>query len=96
MKLPKTIRILGYTYTIYRFDDGDLQSGFHDAKRLLIGLHVDLLPQSEQVTILHEVLEAISLQLHLNLSEEQIHAISQGYFQVMQDNPGLFDLKGKP
>lgn len=40
-----------------------------------------------QDTILHELLHAIDLTLHLRMSEGQIHAMAAGLYSLLRENP---------
>jgi hypothetical protein len=45
--------------------------------------------QSKQLTLLHEVLEALNFLYHLNLKERDIKTLEAGLGQVLKDNPSF-------
>jgi len=49
--------------------------------------HIDF----QKTTLLHEIIEALSYRLELNLKHSQITALEGGLFQVIKDNPKLLE-----
>lgn len=65
--------------------------GHYLADQLKIGVRADVPPQLQANVLLHEVTHALaSVYLEgVGLNEAQVAAISQGFFQVLADNPDM-------
>jgi hypothetical protein len=65
--------------------------GQYLADQLKIGVRSDVPPQLQANVLLHEVTHALaSVYLEgVGLNEAQVAAISQGFFQVLADNPDM-------
>jgi hypothetical protein len=89
MKIPKTIKILGHLYRIEYVKDlsrdrnlrGEVLYG-----KLLINLSPDIPTQLQEEALLHEVIHAISNEVALDLSENQVTSLSSVLYQVLKDN----------
>jgi hypothetical protein len=46
--------------------------------------------ETEQDTLLHEVIHAIDSELNLNLSEKQVRGSATGLLAVLKDNPKFY------
>lgn len=98
MKRPARIRIIGKVHTVEflpagheRLTDGeDTFAGRidHDAQQILMqdGQTLD----SEQDTLLHEVMHGVERAMDLEVPETVIHRLATGLLAVMKDNPGFF------
>ncbi len=88
------LRILGFDYEIvYQKDLGreHSHSGLCDPKNQRIKIDADLLPQSKFECLIHEVLEALDVELVLKLEHDaQLCKVSTGLFQVLSDNKEEF------
>ena len=93
MKLPKTIRILGHTYTVKEMECGRALDGKYDPDNRVILIHRGLSDKEMLDTLWHEILHAIEGTLGFDISHHVLQNISAGQFAVLMDNPGLFDLK---
>lgn len=98
-KIPKTIKIGWRTYTIKfveekRDETGDLLDGYIDFANHIIYINSTLNEDEQKVTFIHEVQHGIFFsQCHSEWgnNEELIEAISEGMFQLVRDNPKMFE-----
>lgn len=79
------IKILGHTYTIEYNHDLALETGksgmvVYELEKIKIDNNYSLSSQAE--TLLSEIIHAIDYHLILKMSERQIHALSEGLYQV--------------
>lgn len=102
MKIPESVRIAGVEYVVDHVDD------LNDGQRILMGQidyiahkininsKLDMDPQSEALTLLHEIFHGIrqaNRSEALPNEEEVVEMFAQGIYQVLQDNgKRLFDL----
>lgn len=87
--MSKKIRILGKEVSVIyveptRFDKGTY--GEADVRGCKIWLSTEGTKETKTVTLLHEILHFLSDDLVIELDEEQIQRIAQGFFLVMQEN----------
>ena len=93
MKITPTVKIAGVTYTIrisphMRLEDdcsGKLRIG-----RAIIDLDDYMDPDIAKATLLHEIIEAIDTENELKLEHNKIQSISTQLYQVIHDNPEMF------
>lgn len=92
MRIPKTIRVVGKTYTVHlgRKDFALSQEGKWgevDPTKQEIDLRGDLVHEQREEALLHEVLHAIDNGLiSTKVSEEIVYAMSAGLYAVFKDN----------
>jgi len=100
LKIPNNIKIGWRDYTVEfieeRIDeDEELLDGEIDFSNHIIYINNDLLNEDEKiVTFLHEMIHGIFYsQSHLEWgdNEELVGAVSEGLFQIIKDNPRLFN-----
>jgi hypothetical protein len=90
VKRPERIRVLGKRFTV---DFGgalaeDL-NGECDTDKQVISVRDGQPLESEQDTLLHEVLHAIDEAMGLKLKEAQVKGAATGLLAVLKDNPAL-------
>lgn len=88
------MKILGIPYEVNikePFDRSELNHGSTDFLNTEINICKNLNSESRNSTFLHEVLHVIDFNLGLDLTENQIAAISSGIFSVFTENG--FDTK---
>lgn len=91
MKRPTAANVLGKSYSLRFFDQlPDSSAGRMNPRQQVIQIatrrrHPDYIRD----TLLHELIHAISYQIHLNLAERQVHALSAALLQVLWDNPAV-------
>lgn len=99
MKIPNTIKIGWRNYLIKkcsdrRNDKGQLLAGQINYDDHIIYLDDDVVhPKQQQLSFLHEVIHGIFQmqgQSEWRTNEDLVEAISEGLFQVIDDNPDLF------
>ena len=101
MKIPKQIKIGWRDYSVEfteeRIDEeeGELLDGEIDFLNHIIYIDNNLYYEDEKViAFLHEVIHGIfHYQCHSDWcnNEDLVEAVSEGLFQVMRDNPKLFE-----
>ena len=100
MKRPARLRILGKPYTIafvpvehigLRDDaeDPDPGMGRTSPERQEIFIRTGQPLESEQDTVLHEVIHAVDETLGLQMNEYQVTVLATGLLAALKDNPGL-------
>ncbi len=98
IELPEKINICGFEIKIIKeenhfFEVGSF--GTYAPKTDKIILDADLTNQQTVLTFIHELVHAmddIRSDKHPELSEENVTNISMSLFQVLLDNPCIFDL----
>jgi hypothetical protein len=89
---PARVRILGKPYSIKYvvaepLDEGLMGECDTDKQTVLIREQQPL--ESEQDTVLHEILHAVDEAMGLKMKEAQVKGVATGLLAVMKDNPGL-------
>ena len=97
MKLPKSIRIGGFTFKVERAlkinSDGDCE-GMFDIHNDIVWIKKGMGEQREAQVFLHEVVHAIGVVYCADtMSEEQVEGVSQGLFQFAQQMKWIEDRK---
>lgn len=95
MNIPKKIKVGYKEYTIEMMDQLD------DGCRELYGqCHYDdeiiklctRYPINQQkCTLVHELIHAVDNMCHVGLSEKQVTRLGKGLYQLIKDNPELFE-----
>ena len=87
---PASIRIIGKKFTVsYPTSvDGELVGECDTDKQMITVLDGQPL-ESEQDTLLHEVLHAIDEMVDAKLKESQVKRLATGLLAVLKDNPKL-------
>lgn len=81
-----TLNILGKTFRIEWLDELDGAVGETHTHKQLIKMQKGTALETEQETLLHEVIHAVDESLALGLTEQQVHAMACGLFAVFKDN----------
>ena len=80
------MKILGYDYEFEKnVNDHTGSYGWFDAKSLTIQIADNLNKQQKESTILHEILEALSYHLMLEIGNNIIMPLEAGLYQVLTD-----------
>lgn len=100
MKRPERVRIFGKAiaikYMVGAPLDADL-NGECDVDKQLILVRDGQPLESEQDTVLHELLHALDESMGLKLKESQVKGAATGLLAVLKDNPSLVSyLRKKP
>lgn len=69
--------------------DGDDNKGMCDSLNQDIFVEDGMKYDTEKETVLHEVTHAISDEMGLNLTEEQVDGFAKGMLAVLMDNPSF-------
>ena len=88
MKRPERIRILGKAFRLTNEVADDL-NGECDTDTQTIAVRDGQPLESEQDTLLHEVIHAIDEAMDAKMKETQVKKLATGLLAVMKDNPGL-------
>jgi Zn-dependent peptidase ImmA (M78 family) len=96
MKLPKKVRILGRTFTVEYFDfDKKVQAndlnGSVDHHKQNIQINNTIHRESQEATLLHEIIHIVSRELKIGLDEDATCKLHTGLYQVLNDNGFLKD-----
>jgi hypothetical protein len=100
MKRPAKIRILGKPFKVEFVpknhdglkdgpDDDDPGMGRQDTNRQEIFVREGQPLESEQDTVLHEVIHSVEETLELEMTENQVTKLAIGLLAVIKDNPGF-------
>lgn len=89
---PFSVRVIGKTYDIHykttMEEEDDL--GEFDPALQKITIKKGQPLETEQDTLLHEVMHAVDSELNLNLSEKQVRGLATGILAVLKDNPKFY------
>ena len=88
MKIPRTLKIDGETWTVERHlvKKNDLETQYfgrtdHYEKKITIDMS-----RRSNSTFLHEIIHAVDVNRHLDLEERQVKALAHGLYAVIIDN----------
>ena len=101
MNIPATVKIGGYTYDVKRVDGPfpngvNVVDGLHDATNTTITLSGEGNQSYQDTVFLHELIHGIIYVYCADSQDETfVEQFSKGLYQVMQDNPGLFEKASK-
>lgn len=92
MKRPERVRVMGKRINIQYCAGEPLDDGLNgecdvDKQQILVREGQPL--ESEQDTVLHELLHAIDESMGLKLKESQVKGAATGLLAVLKDNPSL-------
>jgi hypothetical protein len=87
------VRVLGKTYKIQPLPDHapDGEFGACNYAFQLIEYNSKLGTDELKDTILHEMVHCLDHGMQLKMSEEQVHAISTGFYSLIKDNKEFFE-----
>jgi hypothetical protein len=91
MKIPKSIKIGGRTYSIEISNDlndkaPEPSMAVVNHMKQQIFIDKDLIPEQRETALLHEILHAISTNYSLDFEEETIRRLESALYQVLKDN----------
>ena len=87
MKRPERIRILGKAFKVVNGPIADDLNGECDTDTQTLAVRDGQPLESEQDTLLHEVIHAIDEAMGLKMKEAQVKGCATGLLAVMKDNP---------
>ena len=94
MKIPKSIRIGGFTYKVDVIDnlveDGQECFGTCSVNEQSIKIRDGLPKQMIKCTLIHECLEAINYHYKLNLKHDNIERLDSALLDLLENNKGVF------
>lgn len=82
----QSLNILGKTFKIEWLAELQDALGETHTNRQLIKMQKGMPPDTEQETLLHEVIHAVDESLALGMTEGQVHGLACGLFAVFKDN----------
>ena len=94
-KRPERIKIISKRFTINYVPEGhpgleaEDNKGMCDSLKQTIWIEDGMKYDTEKETILHETLHAISDEMGLHLTEEQVDGGAKGILAVLMDNPSF-------
>ena len=88
------VKILGKSYEVSIVDEVDEQGSLGECSDVLqrILIKSGQKPDQTMDTVLHEITHAIDYNMHLGLTERQVHCVAAGLTAVFLDNPNLSEL----
>ena len=91
------VKILGLNYNIKLVKSVNIDGFYGEVKHKeeLIRLNNEHTPHRMQECLIHEINHAIDAELQLKLSENTIHRLSNVWYQIIVDNPDIFEYKWK-
>lgn len=92
MKIPKKLKIGGHIVTVREVEevvDGEKWAGGWTESQNLIEIRKAQAQSQKEVTLIHEILHCINLQL----DHDHVEFLSQALYQVIKDNKLYFDGK---
>ena len=87
MKRPERIRILGKLFKVTNGPLDDDLNGECDTDTQTLAIRDGQPLESEQDTVLHEVIHAIDEAMGLRMKEAQVKGCATGLLAVLKDNP---------
>jgi len=88
----ENVKILGCNVKVKYFDNlhrSDCDMGRCDSKMNIILVNAEMPEDVQRQTLLHEIMHKLSDDLSLNLTEDQVSALSVTVFGVLTDNAGI-------
>jgi len=84
----KTIKILGYTYTISTTSKKKVEgfSGRADCSRHILYISPLICEEEKISTLLHEIIETLKVHLDLQISHHKITLLENGIYTILKDN----------
>jgi len=93
LKRPLRVRVLGKRFTVEWCDEGNTSLddcyGIADSANQKIYIQTGLPVETEQDTVLHEVMHCIEEAMGLDLDEMVIKKMATGILAVIKDNHGF-------
>lgn len=90
MKIPKQIKIGGSIYRIILKDilrhEYRSMAGYENSDDCEITINIKSDIQTQETTLIHEILEAINYKNELKLNHHQIMSLEHNLYQVLKDN----------
>jgi hypothetical protein len=92
--MDTTVKILGKTYALHVVDKVDDQDSLGECNDVLQRILVKSGQKPDQAmdTVVHECVHAIDYQMHLGLTERQVHCVAAGLTAVFLENPNLSEI----
>jgi Zn-dependent peptidase ImmA (M78 family) len=87
---PDEITVLGKPWQLINnneYCEAEEVYGLTDCRECVIYYTTDTTPSQIRDTVLHELIHALDLSLHLELTEQQVHAIAAALYGTFMGNP---------
>jgi hypothetical protein len=94
MKITDKVKIGGYDYKVILDANLSRNKGFQGtqcANSLEIEIDSGLPIQNQESTLIHEIFEAINYHYELKLEHNIISTLESALYQVVKDNPDIFN-----
>ena len=94
IKRPERVKVISKRFTIHYVPEGtgelsEEKMGLCDTFHQNIWVQDDLKEDTQRETLVHEVLHAISDEMRLELTEQQVAGAAIGILAVLMDNPSF-------
>ena len=91
-----TIRIAGVDYSITYTPKPELENvlAFIDFGRNIIQVNSNYPKETQQLSLLHEIVHGVNYAYNVGMTEEQVEAFSRGYYAMTKDNPNYTIIEG--
>ena len=89
MKIPKTVNIIGKSYTVLSEEPRDGEYGECDFRHTTLKVSPKQSGDGQQDTLLHEVMHAIAEEMQFPMSERTVRGAATGLLMVLRANPAL-------
>lgn len=91
MKIPKTVRLLGFDYAIELCEDSQRDKnnynfGQADMRFQKITIDKRQAAAGQEQTLLHEILEVLNYELQLELPHNKLMSLAGTFYAVLRDN----------
>ena len=97
MKIPEKLKIMGHEYVVSFDSKLFMNENVGGGKACGNGLYIVLgggMPESREAEVfLHEIIEQVKYCLQVEISHEDLSALSEGLFAVLRDNGLSFSNK---
>ena len=91
-----TIRIAGVDYPITYTPTPELENvlAFIDFNRNIIQVNSSYPKETQQLSLLHEIVHGVNYAHSVGMTEEQVERFSRGFYAMTKDNPNYEIFEG--
>lgn len=91
-----TIRIAGVDYPITYTPTPELENvlAFIDFNRSIIQVNSNYPKETQQLSLLHEIVHGVNYAYSVGMTEEQVERFSRGFYAMVKDNPNYEIFEG--
>jgi len=95
--VPCSLEMFGHTYVV-EYRDGmpeDATIGLCNPADTVISINKNIAPSMQEVTLLHEIVEAVSIMNELNLPHPHITCLATNLYHILKENNLYFPSEEK-